>query len=153
MKLLRNILICCALAAATAQVSLATMWTTAGFVFCDSNQNGQIDSGDTPMPGVLVVITNVSGTYSNADFTTTPDGGFIIQLPAVPDTYVEYLHPLTLPADATTSGAYTFTLTAGNSNFVGSFLVHSLTCTNGSPPPPPLTEGTSNAAHDRRPPR
>jgi len=60
---MRTIAGCCALAAASVNISVATTWTTSGFVMCDANQNGQIDSGDTPLTGILVVITNSSGTY------------------------------------------------------------------------------------------
>src|SRR5579864_1813804 len=75
--------------------------TTSGFVFCDSNGSGQFSSGDTPLPGVLVVVTNTSGTFSNANWTATPDGGFAISLGSPTDSYVEYIEPATLPADAT----------------------------------------------------
>lgn len=140
MRIMRTIAVCCALAAASVNVSLATTWTTSGFVMCDANQNGQIDSGDTPLTGVLVVITNSSGTYSNAGFTSTPDGGFIIQLPG-PDTYTEHLHPATLPADATSvipgGGTYSYTFTiGGTSNFIGDFLIHSASCATNTPPSP-----------------
>src|SRR3954466_1179592 len=147
MKILKTLTACCALAAASPNVSIASTNTTGGFVFCDSNQNGQIDTNDVPLTGVLVVITNQSGTYSNAAFTSTPSGGFIVQLPG-PDTYVEYLHPLTLPPDATPvlppSGVYTFTLNNVNSNFLGNFLVRSATCSSNGPPP--CTNGCSLTA-------
>ncbi|HEV2394658.1 MAG TPA: carboxypeptidase-like regulatory domain-containing protein [Verrucomicrobiae bacterium] len=115
---------------------------TGGFVFCDTDQSGQFDSNDTPIPGVLVVVTNVSGTFSNANFTDTPDGGFVLDLPPGPDSYVEYLHPLTLPSDATVvqppGGVYTFTLDGVvQSNFLGNFLVSSSSCASNVPPPPP----------------
>jgi hypothetical protein len=140
MKVKLSLLLGALLALTASQTSRA--WDTGGFVFCDANGNGQIDSGDSPMPGVLIVITNVSGTYSNAtSFTTTPEGGFIIDLPPVPDTYVETLHPLTLPGDAvviTPSGsAYTFTFDAVTQHFLGNFLVRSASCANVTPPPPP----------------
>jgi hypothetical protein len=141
MKTLNKFALCCALIAAPFTGALGTQWTTSGYVFCDANQNGQIDSGDKPLPGVLVVITNFDGTYSNADFTGTPDGGFIIQLPG-PGTYTEYLHPATLPADATSvippTGTYSYTFTVGViSNFEGNFLISSASCATNTPPPPP----------------
>ena len=126
--------------------------TTTGFVFCDSNQNGQFDNGDTPMPGVLVVVTNTSGTFSNANWTASPDGAFVIAVGSPTDTYVEYIHPATLPADATViqpaGGIYTFTLGPSNTEFSGNFLVSSSTCTNGAPPPPPpATNGMTCCLH------
>jgi hypothetical protein len=89
-----------------------------------------------------------SGTYSNADFSTTPDGGFIIQLPG-PDTYVEYLHPATLPADASpiipATGTYSYTFTVGViSNFEGNFLISSTNCVNSTNPPPPPPPPATN---------
>lgn len=115
--------------------------TTGGFVFCDSNGNGQFDTGDVPLTGVLVVVTNTSGTFSNAAWTITPEGGFAIALGSTTDTYVEFIHPATLPTDATVvlpaGGVYTFTLAPNNTEFLGNFLVTSSTCTTNNPPPPP----------------
>jgi hypothetical protein len=140
MKSILSLALGACLALGASQTSHA--WDTGGFVLCDANGNGQIDSGDVPMPGVLIVITNISGTYSNAlSFTTTPEGGFIIELPPIPDTYVETLHPLTLPADAVVispaGGAYTFTFDATAQHFLGNFLVRSASCANLPSPPPP----------------
>jgi hypothetical protein len=133
--------------------ALQVQATTSGFVFCDSNQNGQFDNGDTPVPGVLVVVTNTSGTFSNANWTGTPDGGFVIPLGSLTDTYVEYIEPATLPPDAVivqpSGGVYTFTLSDDNTPFSGNFLFSSSTCTNGAapPPPPPPTNTMSCCLH------
>jgi hypothetical protein len=110
-------------------------WSASGVVYCDANHNGQVDNNDTGLPGVLVVITNVSGTYSNASFTTTPEGVFTIGLPTNADSYVEFLHPLTLPSDTTflvpSNGVYHFTLDGVvTSNFIGDFLISSSVCSN-----------------------
>src|SRR5205807_10613402 len=81
------------------------------------------------------------GTFSNANWTGTPDGGFVIALGSPTDTYVEYINPDTLPADATVvqppGGVFTFTLGPSNQEFMGNFLVSSATCSNAPPPPPP----------------
>jgi hypothetical protein len=141
MKLFRTILLCSLALAFNVRNSRA--WTISGFVFCDANQNEQIDTGDVPVPGVLVVVTNLSGTFSNANFTTTPDGGFVLDVPSGPDSYVEYIHPLTLPGDAfgvlPGGGVYAFTLDETQTNFTGNFLISSASCTNVTPPPPPVT--------------
>jgi len=79
----------------------AHAWDTSGFVLCDANQNGIIDTNDVAVPGVLVVVTNLSGTFSNAAWTTFQEGLYFIDLPDQPDTYVEYLHPLTVPDNST----------------------------------------------------
>jgi hypothetical protein len=141
MKTFRTLVTGCALATAMATTTFATNWTVAGFVYCDANQNGQIDATDTPLPGVLVVVTNTSGTYSNGVFTATPDGGYIMQLPAAADSYVAYLHPLTLPSDATVTlpsgGTYSFALDSAG-NYRGDFLVSSSIC-SGTVTNPPST--------------
>src|SRR5204863_1421537 len=104
-------------------VGTSHAWLAAGTVYCDSNQSGQIEATDQPVSGVLVVVTNVSGTFSNANWTSTPEGGFGVDLPPVADSYVIYMHPLTLPAGSTVtlpaSGVITFSLTATVSNFIG----------------------------------
>ncbi len=127
---------------AAGTLSVANAWDTSGYVVCDANQNGQIDANDSALSGVLVVVTNVAGTYSNANWTAASDGGFVIDLPNQADTYVEYLHPLTLPSDARvvlpSGGVYQFTLdSVTQSNFLGSFLISSSLCASNTPPPPP----------------
>src|SRR5437588_4472798 len=141
MKNLKKLGACCVMAAAFMHIQIANAWSAAGYVFCDANQNEQLDAGDTPLTGVFVVVTNTSGTFSNGTFTATPDGSFVMDLPAAPDSYVLYAHPLTLPSDAIAimpaGGAYTFTLDGVTTNFLGSFLIASASCTNTPPPPPP----------------
>ena len=137
MKLIRTFAV--SLLTLAASVASSNAWLTAGHVYCDANQNEQIDTNDRPIPGVLVVVTNLSGTFSNGVYTTPPEGSFVMDLPDVSDTYVEHLHPLTLPADAAfaipPTGVYTFTLTDAQNTFLGDFLVDSSTCTNSQPPP------------------
>lgn len=107
-------------------------WSS-GYVLCDANQNGVIDSADTPVPSVLVIVTNVSGTYSNANWTM-PDGLFMVQLQTnVNDTYVEYIDTNTLPADSTflfpIPPTYTFSIDVNtNPYFAGSFLINNPAC-------------------------
>lgn len=121
-----------------AGITTSNAWLTAGHVFCDANQNEQIDANDRPIPGVLVVVVNTSGTYSNATWTSTPDAAFVLALPDASDSYIEYLHPSTLPSDAASTvpptGVYTFTLTDAQNTFSGDFLINSSTCTNVQPP-------------------
>ena len=129
----------------------AHAWDTSGFVLCDANQNGIIDTNDVAVPGVLVVVTNLSGTFSNAAWTTFQEGLYFIDLPDQPDTYVEYLHPLTVPDNSTLllppGGIYQFTLDDVTQNtFAGSFLINNPACqtvTNSPPPPPPAAPGTN----------
>jgi len=142
-NLLRNTSLILTLAAAIT----AHGWDTSGFVLCDANQNGIIDTNDVVVPGVLVVVTNLSGTFSNAAWTTFQEGYYFLDLPDQPDTYVEYLHPLTLPENSVIvlppGGTYPFTLDNTNQNtFQGSFLLSNSACitiTDTNPPPPPGT--------------
>src|SRR2546423_1738784 len=75
-------------------------WVKVGNVYCDANTNGVIDSGDAPVQSVLVVVTNVSGTFSNASWTTA-EGLFVIGLPDQPDHFVVYVNPATPPSVTT----------------------------------------------------
>ncbi|HEY2082375.1 MAG TPA: hypothetical protein VGI88_06280 [Verrucomicrobiae bacterium] len=75
-------------------------WLLLGNVYCDANTNGIIDTGDTPVQSVLVVVTNTSGTFSNASWTTA-EGFFVVDLSGSPDTYVDFILPATLPAGTT----------------------------------------------------
>ena len=134
----------------TASILQSHAWLTAGVVACDANQTGQIDTGDQAVLGVLIVVPNTSGTFSNGNFTSTPGGDFAIDLPPVADSYVEFIHPLTLPAGSTAvlpaSGAISFSVSASTSNFFGgNFLIANPACVQGStnqPPPPPQTNNT-----------
>jgi hypothetical protein len=124
----------------TSATFTSNAWIAGGLVLCDANHNGQVDATDTPLPGILVVVTNTTGTFSNANWTSTPEGGYGVELPPVADSYVVYLHPLTLAAGTTfvlpTNGIITFSLNGTTtSNFFGNFLVSNPTCTNTVTPP------------------
>lgn len=71
-----------------------------GNVYCDANTNGIIDNGDLPVQSVLVVVTNTSGTFSNASWTTA-EGIYVIGLSNTPDTYIDFVLPATLPSGTT----------------------------------------------------
>jgi len=112
-------------------------WVKVGNVYCDVNTNGIIDGGDLPVQSVLVVVTNQSGTFSNASWTTT-DGLFVIDLPDAPDQYVDYIHPNTLPsgtAQVLPSFSY-FATTADQSSVTNNFLIENPACNLDGPPPP-----------------
>ena len=109
---------------AGSSIATSHAWQKMGHVYCDSNGNGVIDSADLPVPGVLVVVTNVSGTFSNANWTTA-DGFFIIELPAGPGSYVDYIHPLTLPKGTTAvlPAWHSFTITVSEKYATNDFLL------------------------------
>ena len=113
-------------------------WFSSGIVYCDTTTNGVIDVGDFPIQNVLVVVTNTSGTFSNAGWTAY-DGSFLVNLPDAPDHYVNYLLPLTLPAGAVVIPAFNSFQTTSNQIVVSNnFLVQNLIC---APPTPILKFG------------
>ena len=128
-----------------ASMATSNAWLGGGHVFCDANQNRQIDSNDVPVLGVFVVVTNVSGTFSNGNFTATPGGDFGVDLPPVADSYVVFVHPLSLPAGSTVispaSGFVSFSLTASVSNFFGGdFLIANPACVSNETNQPPSNQ-------------
>src|SRR5215471_15654912 len=83
-----------------------------GTVFEDTTRSGGFGPGNVPLPGVLVVVTNTSGTFSNAMFSAAPGGSFSLVLSDPTDTYKAFLVPSTLPAGSVVEqpvGVYTFT--------------------------------------------
>src|SRR2546423_4086099 len=99
-------------------------WIKVGHVYCDANTNGTIDAGDLPVQSVLVVVTNVSGTFSNWSWTTA-EGLFVMLLPDQPDQYVDFIHPATLPSGTTSvSPAFSSFATTTNQTVVtNNFLI------------------------------
>lgn len=110
--------------------SQATWWSE-GRIFCDANNNGQFDTGDVPLPGVLVVVTNFNGSFSNAAFSGS-DGLFIVGLQQKLDSYVETLKIPTLPSGSTivlpATRSYSFTLVPSAQTFVGNWLIRNPAC-------------------------
>lgn len=101
-----------------------------GRVYCDDNENGRIDEGDSPLEGVVVNIVNEGGSWSGSD--TTDAGGFYsIALVWVPDALIETLDETTLPDDVTyvhpASGQYIYPY-PGGPDIYHEWLVDSETC-------------------------
>ena len=81
-----------------------------GFVLCNANQSSTISTNDPGIPNVLVIVTNLNGSFSNA-VVTAADGSFSLLIPAfdplaerldpLSQVYAEALAPATLPADST----------------------------------------------------
>ena len=94
----------CLTTATSARAALVT-----GVVRCDANHNLTNDVGDAGIAGVLVVVTNQTGTFFNSTFTAA-DGSFSLQIPnfdplaeisdPLSQLYVETLHAVTLPPAA-----------------------------------------------------
>jgi hypothetical protein len=92
MKIIKILTISSLLLIGSAATSNA--WFKFGTVYCDANTNGIIDTGDVPVQSVLVVVTNQSGSFSNATWTDI-NGQFLVALPDVPDQFVDFIHPAT----------------------------------------------------------
>jgi hypothetical protein len=137
MKLIRTLLLTF-VAFGASQVS-SEAWFKFGTVYCDANTNGIIDTGDVPVVSVLVVVTNSSGTFSNADWTAA-DGTFLIELPDAPDMYFDYINPDTLPAGtvSVSPDLATFQTDANDTIITNDFLIENPACLNV---PPPTTNG------------
>jgi hypothetical protein len=133
-----NLKLAIAICALMGSISASQAWLKVGGVFCDANTNGLIDAGDAPVPSVLVVVTNMDGTYSNANWTTA-EGIFVVQLPNEPGTFVDYIHPLTLPPGTTQvlPGFSTFSTSTTDTIVTNYFLLENAECVNVPPPPPP----------------
>jgi hypothetical protein len=116
-----------------AGVSSAYAWSAVGHLYCDANLNNVIDSGDVPVQGALVVVTNISGTFSNASFSDA-EGFYDVTLSESNDQYVGYLVPTSLPGGGLVilpagSGSFQFSMPFPPSDIVtNDFLIRNLTC-------------------------
>jgi len=122
-----------------AGTSVSNAWFVQGKAFCDSDQNGILDAQDTGLQSVLVVVTNTSGTFSNASYTAV-DGFFIVGVNDFPDSYGAYIYASTIASDSIfvlpTGGVWLFNTTSNNNEITFNFLISSSTC---PPPRPPMT--------------
>jgi hypothetical protein len=90
-------------------VTTAGAALVSGVVRCDADHNLTNDIGDAGIAGVLVVVTNQTGTFFNSAFTAA-NGSFSLQIPnfdplaeisdPLSQLYVETLHAVTLPPAA-----------------------------------------------------
>lgn len=120
---------------AALQATTAYGWHVRGKVVCDTNGNGQIDDADTPLQGVIIAVENASGSFTAAA-TTDAAGVFNVDLPHIPDSYLAYPHPPSVPPGATlispAGGVHSFALSNENQFFEqANFLF------NCAPQPPP----------------
>lgn len=68
-----------------------------GCVYCDTNDNGYLDEGDKPLPGVFFWITNTSRTFCDTELTDEC-GCYYQGLPDKEDCYEMKIDMSTLPA-------------------------------------------------------
>jgi hypothetical protein len=111
-------------------------WTLQGTVYCDGDQNGVATTGDIRLPDVLVIVTNTSGTYSNA-VLTAPDGTYVLPLQAFADNYVGYVDASTLPATPVAvsppTGTWHFNTDPTQQDVTADFLISSPDCQINQP--------------------
>jgi hypothetical protein len=79
------------------------------------------------------MVTNTSGTFSNASWTTA-EGIFVISLQSMPDTYVDFILPATLPPGTTAVLPVFNTFTATNDvTITNNFLIENTNCVSMPP--------------------
>src|SRR3954447_16982245 len=134
MKILFRLVLSLLLVLASTSISRAV--NAMGTVFCDANQNSTFDANDQRIPGVFVVVTNLSGTFSNGNWTTTPDGIFVVGLPNGADTYATFIQPDTLPNGSIVvtpaAGVAYFSVSNQVTDITANFLVNSPDCRTNS---------------------
>lgn len=130
---MKRLLVLCIVAAGMLAASPALACHLDGYVRCDSNGNGELDGQDLPIPGALVLVTNLAGTYT-ASAVADEDGYYYVPLSDVADAYTATLDPSTLPADAVVlippGGVLSFN-TDLSSSVRSDWLVASETCQEG----------------------
>ena len=120
--------LCGAVVLVLASAMPAFAWGASGYVYCDSNQNGQVDSTDTPMAGVKIMVRAVDGTWQWGWETDTA-GFYYVGLKDVPAEYVLTIDTASLPAGATvvTPAGGTMNFTDAQS-LLAPILINSPTC-------------------------
>ena len=114
----------------------ADAWNARGCVYCDTNQDKEIDSSDILLQGVRVNIDentneNTGETFAGSDLTEG-NGCFWIGLPDSPASFIETLDGATLPVDASyiipESGEFLFSTTETEWYIYRDWLIDSATC-------------------------
>lgn len=84
-------------------VGTAQAWHARGHVYCDVNQDGQIDDTDLRLENIGVTVDSLTGPFTGTGYTYEHSDPyrFSINLPDGPDSYRETLEEITLPGDAT----------------------------------------------------
>ena len=108
--------------------SPALAWHSVGWIYCDSNQNGQIDSTDAPMGGIRVLVVSSDGAF-RWDAMTDTAGYYVVSLQDFPASYTLTVDSRTLPAGASVilpaNGSIQFT---SDDQMLPSILINSPTC-------------------------
>jgi hypothetical protein len=114
-------------------IDTAHAWIARGHVYCDANQNREVDLLDLALGNVVVDIVSTTGPFTASDTTLPDTGRFYFSMPDAPDSYRETLDGTTLPADAAfiipPTNEHLFALTAADTTDYQDWLIDSDTCT------------------------
>jgi SdrD B-like domain len=106
-------------------------WHSSGKVYCDVNNNGIIDSTDTPVANVKVSVDGISLSY-HRETTTDANGYYYLPLYWTPNSYSTTIGPEGLPSDAIVvipaSNPFAFTITSVITTMEVNWLISSQTC-------------------------
>ena len=131
MRILRTLLCILGLAAIA---SPAMAWHLSGYVHCDGNKNGVLDGQDITLPGVVVRVQNLGGTFESSG-TSGPDGYYTASLLDTPDCYTANIDVNSIPAGASVivppGGVLNFCTDDAHSSVAADWLVRSDTCAPG----------------------
>ena len=109
-----------------------------GKVYCDAQQNGFIDSNDTPVEGATIGIEIAPGGVIFASDSTDANGYYFTSIPREPTDTIAILRQSSLPADATIilqpGGQQMFNSDDNGGQIEIDWLIDSETCQ--TPPPP-----------------
>jgi hypothetical protein len=97
-------------------VGTAEAINNSGIVYCDTNQNGVIDDGDTPLANIRVTADSADGTF-HGEAITDNNGFYLIPLPGF-GNYTFAIDTASIPNSASVIGAgYPVTALPGNSPY------------------------------------
>jgi hypothetical protein len=110
---------------------IANAWHASGYIYCDVNQNNQIDGEDDPLENVTVNIVNNNSSFVGT-ISTDANGYYYINLPDLPDTFTVTLDEATLPVPFSyvipQGGEFVSTTTDNQPHFFHQWLIDSETC-------------------------
>jgi hypothetical protein len=117
-----------ALAAVLAVAQPAHAWYVKGYVYCDQNGSGSGDTGDLPLPNVVITVTGTSLVFTGTA-TSDATGAYYVDLPNLPGSYtIQAAGPNGATALAPTTNPASITLTSSVMTAEVHFLFDSRAC-------------------------
>ena len=108
--------------------SAAQAWHVDGYVRCDANGNGVIDTGDLPLGGVVVTVVGTSLPFT-ASTTTDSAGAYRVNLPDIPGGFtVSIVAPANAAVLVPAANPFAFVTTDDEDEPEIDFLVHRDAC-------------------------